>query len=627
MNALALGLSGLMVVGSAAADTRIAFSKAANIEVLAAGDATDWCRPLPGLILKVGVGADASQEVVSDFVAKVGRMLEKNCPQATGASIQVWQNNVQVASAFTSQPNGWQLSQWTGSGVAASAPVQPSISTLSQSPSPTSSPSQNSNADAVLAELLAMQSDKTSSTPPVKPESAEVTTSGSVSDTGSMPSEVINPAESVAPTVTTVVTPTSFEVSKTVYEGLIKTSDKACTLRYNIVTSQAVADQMSVQPQGVSCDSNGYLHGQGSVQVFDAKGQREASLIGSFSHGYFTNTALIQEPFLGRGTQMYTPGAIHKDWLAYQANTAKTVGGEKYFPILMVKGPRWSQCLVPAIRIVGNESSFLSESYLNQVIDKARNLVLESCPGAKKIHYEITTSLMVEDVGEESLVFTGDGQLSGSGWHLANGKNLVVAREEKRQEEIHKQQEAERQRLLVEEQQKQRNWNNAFSDYQQLQKVSRMARVEKLSPIQKSLTDMQMAVSLSAKTNVTIKEVFTMARIDSVDGKDGSIDWPYPVKIHRDPDFETGVIQKDEMGEIVSAFPQDDGWYLLAGNIETSKKRGDDEPETRFNLTSAFSCKQDECAEFDDVTGLIRANYNLPDWQPMSYEDYKQGDN
>jgi len=599
------------------AEARIAYSKSSDIEVF--GGSQAWCQSQASLRLQGGSASNTSQQGIQAFMTKVGRVLIKECPQASGIDLQIFKRGVLAATAITSPSSNWQVTQWQSFSTSAPA------STQSRPASSAENNTGGCDADCMLQQLIDLQGqpapevsntktqpEAPTAEPPVPTPVTVAAKSVPAVQTAILGVELSEAAQVTAsePSVDVVM-----PRGKGVYEGLVKTADKQCGFYLNTVRNQSQADSLVVKVSGIDC-YHGKLHGKGLAQVFDGRGNNKGNFNGYFSYGYFTGSTQAPSAFAARGSKFFIPYQSKSDWISYPV-IVESDGFEQYLMTYTANGRRWGKCLQPVVKVVTSyEPGFYKADYLERVTVAATQVVSANCPNAKVMSLEVSTDILPEDGGAEARVFGGKIVKGRSGWEQSKGTNFALQREQQRLE-------AERQRLAAEEKARKQAWQSALSDYKRLEERGSIDRIRYATAGGDDFTDIQGAAILSSVADLPISNVFTMVRVSQVDKHQAQADWPYQLTL-----VDGGYLQGDEEGSAslwVGGFPTETGWYLVKGSLSGYESEDSMHPRAEIKVEESIRCEREECSEFSNSLSAVRKSHNLPEWSPISYAEYKQG--
>ncbi len=429
---------------------RIAFSAKAGVEIFAEASGGEWCENILNLKIFAQDETAFADKPLTLLMAKVGLVLNNECPSAQHAVIDGYSKNTLIFQGSASSADKWK----------------PEKGTLK-----------------VKIQQLQTASTKISPSEPAKerPSSSEK-------------QKIIAHID-----------------SKTALEYRLYSKDKACSILYTTDKPAEKLKKWFISVGGNSCAEN-LVYGRAEVSLFNEKGHLETTLDGYFTEGRFTgkknlNVVLLNRYGANKNEQRLSylidsDQDLKINYVSYLQSRKNPKTGF-YSP--------WSGCSPFTIAAVTeNEELFLENVITDNILRAAQSYADIFCPGATQMKFFATTvprgipgmdipalPETKENASHDRLIYAAALQRApGKKWKVISDKtqNLAKLRENaRRTEELHEHQ------LMM-------------ADYNELTKtdyLGRLAymigtdRIDNLSAMLTASTIIQKAVRVNLLVNIS----------------------------------------------------------------------------------------------------------------------------
>lgn len=311
---------------------RIAFSAKAGVEVFAEASKGKWCENI--LNLKIFAQDDAAfhETALNALMAKVGIVLNNECPSAEHAIIDGYSANTLIFQGSASASDKWKTEKGT-----------------------------------LKVKIQQLQAAANNSSKP--PSSAKKT------KTASSKQKIIARVD-----------------SKTALEYRLYSKDNACSILYTTDKPAEKLKQWFISVGGNSCSEN-LIYGRAEVSLFNEKGNLETTLDGYFTEGRFTgrknlNVVLLNRYGANKNEQLLSylidsDQDLKINYISYLKSRRNPKTG--FYSA-------WSGCSPFTIAAVTeNEELFLESAVTDNILRAAQSYADIFCPGAKQMKFFATT--------------------------------------------------------------------------------------------------------------------------------------------------------------------------------------------------------------------------------------------
>lgn len=584
---LAFGLLAL-AVSAHAADHRLAYSKAENVEVFAEHAAGQpWC----GASLQLRFAFDSATPdaaAVGRLLPKLGSLIATQCAAATDLQWYSTNNAGQrLASGSASQVSGWQVQvdppsapalAVTQSAVA--APSAPELAAAAEQVAVAPEPEAAVTAPAVSEPAPVAQPAVVDAPTAAEPAPAEPATSA--------PSADFTVAGWQPPVPSEVLANASF---------LTELADQnGCRFRLAVKLEDPIQN-LRTESQGVTCGADGYAQGQGKLSVTRSDGVHVYSFNnGGFLSGLAVSSKVPNLPVAGFDDNNNLLLSLHSEPASkvhYLLRLGRNYNGSWNADGIM-------------LALTENRDLFRDVDNIRRTIEVATARLDQVAPEMNRLRFYAMRDL-------EQGLFKGNRdfwlyELNLSrhyrtrlwDYNLQNAQNYLFAFERKeaeqqRQAELQRQREEQRQRELLGRQAEQQ-----LQLYRQLRRETRkpdelyerISRDASYSPtgggsyvsmLKGGAADYSQIVYIGGKT-------------------EGGWEVEYPYQ---------AVLNTDDSEQDASK-----GWFLVKGKARLDDERLDKQklPLTLVTVSSLLACQENECADLRDPLTLLRHEIGDPDW-------------
>lgn len=576
---LALSLLAL-AVSAQAADHRLAYSKAENVEVFVEHvDGQPWCGERLQLRFAFA-NATPDSAAVGRLLPKLGGLISNQCAAANQLQWYSTDSSGQrLASGSAAQSGGWQAQVNAPNAPAVQAPVAEVPAVVEPAPQPLAEPAPE--VANPPAPVVAEAPDAASSSAPAVPA------------VPAAPASVPSPDFTVSgwqpPSSNEALAKASFLTEVTDQTG--------CRFRLAVKFEDPV-ENVRAESQGVTCGTDGYAQGPGKLSVTRSDGVR----LYSFNNGGF----LAGLPVAGKVPDLPVVGFDDSNNLLLSLFSEPASKVHYLLRLGRNYNGSWNAGSGMLLALTENRDLFRNADSIKRTIELATARLDQAAPDLDNLRFYAMRDL---DQG----LFKGDRdfwlyEISLSrryrtrvwDYNLQHADNYLFAFERKeaeqqRQAELQRQREEQRQRELLGRQAEQQ-----LQLYRQLRRETR--KPEEL--YQRISRDASYSPTGGGSYAGMLKgNAVDYSQIVYIGGKtEGGWEIEYPYQ---------AVLNTDD-----SAQDADKGWFLVKGKARLDGERLDNQqlPLTLVAASSLIACNEDECADLRDPLTLLRHEIGDPSW-------------
>ncbi|WCE07382.1 hypothetical protein [Pseudomonas sp. JBR1] len=584
-----------------AESTRLAYSKAEEVEVFVDHAAAAWCAP--DLALRFVYGKAAEAAAVERLMPKIGALLGKQCDQAERLTWTATGNTDARLNGTATKATAW-AAQVQNSAAVVAAPA----------PAPVEPP----KAPAAAAPETARPA-----TPPVVPEApAPAAPPAPVAESAPAAPAKVEPAPAPAPAPAPVAAKepagqiaTDFDVAgwrpgdgeaelaKSDFITTLKDS-QGCAFR---VPFKAEEDSryLQVRSSGIRCE-NGLAQGEGELALERSDGKQLQRWKGFFLNGLPLDKPLPPLRFVGFDSQKQALFLLASDPVTASYSLLRL--GYSY------RG-QWSISSPDVLFVTGNSEQFRQLDQIRPIIAKTQQQL--DALGTMVPHF---TFLAVRDFtkgifprpwnsDESSQDFwlyrvNVDRNWRSKAWQFSpeQATNYLFMWDEK-QARQREQAAREREREAL-----QARMQQAFRARDQLATYERLTQEARSNPqalLARQVNDVRYTSGggggYAALVGGETRPVRLIARVTRTNSDGWTLDYPYPIQ-----------------AQVPAGIPAKTGWYVLSGTLQLDPKArdADDLPLTHLTAKVVQPCTSEGCSDLRDPLALARVQFEDPAWTP-----------
>ncbi|WP_162988005.1 hypothetical protein [Stutzerimonas urumqiensis] len=597
-----------------AATHRLAYSKAENVEVFVDHpDDQPWCSD--DLKLRFVFSEAVDQAAIDRLLPKLGGLMSSQCPAATQLS---WtaadQSGAGPVSGTASQATGWAArpaqAATTEAVAGASAPVTESAppAPASEASAPTQKPSTTPGAPELDAAAKSLPQAEPVPAPaatapkpasqPAQPPVAQVVPQPAPIQAAPEPSAV--PAVSTKPFSVAGWQPASPQEVFAKADFLTEVSDQnGCRFRLAFTPQDGIAN-VTARSKGVTCGSDGYAEGEGTLELVRRDGVQVHDFTGSFLNGLEVRGDVPRLPVVGLDKDRHLYLLLHSE----PASQVHYLIRLDYFNY----GNHWNSGGRSLIALTENRDLFRDLNSIQLTLDLATAYLTERAPSIRGIRFygvrDLVKGMQERDRDYWLYEIALNQHYRTKKWEYepAGARNHLFAFERKeaerqRQAELERERKAQLERELAGRQAEQQ-----MQLYHQLRDEAR----DPEALYQRLLTDASYTPfgggGYASMMRGNEQPYNQIVHIDSEAGSDWAIDYPYAAVLEAGPN-QPAV---------------EEGWYLVKGQARLDRSEKDEQglPLTRVTAASIQACNEDGCADLLDPLTLVRHQIGDPQWTP-----------
>lgn len=582
-----------------AESTRLAYSKAEDVEVFVDHAAAAWCAP--DLALRFVYGKAAEAVAVERLMPKIGALLGKQCDQAERLTWTATGSTDARLNGTATKATAWAAQVQNPATVAAApapAPVEP----------PKAAPAE---APAATAPETAKPA-----TPPAVPEApAPAAPAAPAAESTPVAPAKVEPAPAPAAKVPAGQIATDFDVAgwrpgdgeaelaKSDFMTTLKDS-QGCAFR---VPFKAEEDSryLQVRSSGIRCE-NGLAQGEGELVLERSDGKQLQRWKGFFLNGLPLDKPLPPLRFVGFDSQKQALFLLASDPATASYSLLRL--GYSY------RG-QWSTSAPDVLFVTGNSEQFRQLDQIRPIIAKTQQQ-LDNL-GTMIPHF---TFLAVRDFtkgifprpwnsNESSQDFwlyrvNVDRNWRSKAWQFnpEQATNYLFMWDEK---QARQREQAARER---EREARQARMQQAFRARDQLDTYERLTREARSNPqalLARQVNDVDYAPGSGGDYGDLVRgathPVRLIARVTKTNSDGWTLDYPYPIQ-----------------AQVPAGTSAKTGWYVLSGTLQLDPKArdADDLPLTHLTAKVVQPCTSEGCSDLRDPLALARVQFEDPAWTP-----------
>ncbi|WP_313594495.1 hypothetical protein [Pseudomonas oryzihabitans] len=582
-----------------AESTRLAYSKAEDVEVFVDHAAAAWCAP--DLALRFVYGKAAEAVAVERLMPKIGALLGKQCDQAERLTWTATGSTDARLNGTATKATAWAAQVQNPATVAAApapAPVEPPKAAPAEAPAATASETARP------------------ATPPVVPEApAPAAPAAPVAESTPVAPAKVEPAPAPAAKAPAGQIATDFDVAgwrpgdgeaelaKSDFMTTLKDS-QGCAFR---VPFKAEEDSryLQVRSSGIRCE-NGLAQGEGELAVERSDGKQLQRWKGFFLNGLPLDKPLPPLRFVGFDSQKQALFLLASDPATASYSLLRL--GYSY------RG-QWSTSAPDVLFVTGNSEQFRQLDQIRPIIAKTQQQ-LDNL-GTMIPHF---TFLAVRDFtkgifprpwnsNESSQDFwlyrvNVDRNWRSKAWQFnpEQATNYLFMWDEK---QARQREQAVRER---EREARQARMQQAFRARDQLDTYERLTREARSNPqalLARQVNDVDYAPGSGGDYGDLVRgathPVRLIARVTKTNSDGWTLDYPYPIQ-----------------AQVPAGTSAKTGWYVLSGTLQLDPKArdADDLPLTHLTAKVVQPCTSEGCSDLRDPLALARVQFEDPAWTP-----------
>ncbi len=582
-----------------AESTRLAYSKAEDVEVFVDHAAAAWCAP--DLALRFVYGKPAEAVAVERLMPKIGALLGKQCDQAERLTWTATGSTDARLNGTATKATAWTAQVQNPAAIAAApapAPVEP----------PKAAPAE---APAATAPETAKPA-----TPPAVPEApAPAAPAAPVAESTPVAPAKVEPAPAPAAKVPAGQIATDFDVAgwrpgdgeaelaKSDFMTTLKDS-QGCAFRVPFKVEED-SRYLQVRSSGIRCE-NGLAQGEGELAVERSDGKQLQRWKGFFLNGLPLDKPLPPLRFVGFDSQKQALFLLASDPATASYSLLRL--GYSY------RG-QWSTSAPDVLFVTGNSEQFRQLDQIRPIIAKTQQQ-LDNL-GTMIPHF---TFLAVRDFtkgifprpwnsNESSQDFwlyrvNVDRNWRSKAWQFnpEQATNYLFMWDEK---QARQREQAARER---EREARQARMQQAFRARDQLDTYERLTREARSNPqalLARQVNDVDYAPGSGGDYGDLVRgathPVRLIARVTKTNSDGWTLDYPYPIQ-----------------AQVPAGTSAKTGWYVLSGTLQLDPKArdADDLPLTHLTAKVVQPCTSEGCSDLRDPLALARVQFEDPAWTP-----------
>lgn len=584
-----------------AESTRLAYSKAEDVEVFVDHAAAAWCAP--DLALRFVYGKPAEAVAVERLMPKIGALLGKQCDQAERLTWTATGSTDARLNGTATKATAWTAQVQNPAAIAAApapAPVEP----------PKAAPAE---APAATAPETAKPA-----TPPAVPEApAPAAPAAPVAESTPVAPAKVEPAPAPAPAAKAPAgqIATDFDVAgwrpgdgeaelaKSDFMTTLKDS-QGCAFRVPFKVEED-SRYLQVRSSGIRCE-NGLAQGEGELAVERSDGKQLQRWKGFFLNGLPLDKPLPPLRFVGFDSQKQALFLLASDPATASYSLLRL--GYSY-------RDQWSTSAPDVLFVTGNSEQFRQLDQIRPIIAKTQQQ-LDNL-GTMIPHF---TFLAVRDFtkgifprpwnsNESSQDFwlyrvNVDRNWRSKAWQFnpEQATNYLFMWDEK---QARQREQAARER---EREARQARMQQAFRARDQLDTYERLTREARSNPqalLARQVNDVDYAPGSGGDYGDLVRgathPVRLIARVTKTNSDGWTLDYPYPIQ-----------------AQVPAGTSAKTGWYVLSGTLQLDPKArdADDLPLTHLTAKVVQPCTSEGCSDLRDPLALARVQFEDPAWTP-----------
>ncbi|WP_263258571.1 hypothetical protein [Pseudomonas oryzihabitans] len=579
-----------------AESTRLAYSKAEDVEVFVDHAAAAWCAP--DLALRFVYAKAAEAVAVERLMPKIGALLGKQCDQAerltwtaTGSTDARLNGTATKATAWTAQVQNPAAVAAAPAPVASpkAAPAEAPAATAPETAKPATPPA------VTEAPVPAAPAAPVAESTPVAPAKVEPAPAAAKEPAGQIATDFDvagwRPGDGEA------------ELAKSDFMTTLKDS-QGCAFRVPFKIEED-SRYLQVRSSGIRCE-NGLAQGEGELAVERSDGKQLQRWKGFFLNGLPLDKPLPPLRFVGFDSQKQALFLLASDPVTASYSLLRL--GYSYRGQWSISGP-------DVLFVTGNSEQFRQLDQIRPIIAKTQQQL--DALGTMVPHF---TFLAVRDFtkgifprpwnsNESSQDFwlyrvNVDRNWRSKAWQFSpeQATNYLFMWDEK---QARQREQAERER---EREARQARMQQAFRARDQLDTFERLTQEARSNPqalLARQVNDVDYAPGSGGDYGDLVRgatqPVRLIARVTKTNSDGWSLDYPYLIQ-----------------AQVPAGIPAKTGWYVLSGTLQLDPKArdADDLPLTHLTAKVVQPCTSEGCSDLRDPLALARVQFEDPAWTP-----------
>lgn len=583
-----------------AESTRLAYSKAEDVEVFVDHAAAAWCAP--DLALRFVYGKPAEAVAVERLMPKIGALLGKQCDQAerltwtaTGSTDARLNGTATKATAWTAQIQNPAAS----AAAPAPAPVEPPKATSAEAPAATAPETARPATPPVVPEAPAPAA-------PAAPVAESTPVAPAKVEPAPAPAAAKEPAGQIA---------TDFDVAgwrpgdgeaelaKSDFMTTLKDS-QGCAFRVPFKIEED-GRYLQVRSSGIRCE-NGLAQGEGELAVERSDGKQLQRWKGFFLNGLPLDKPLPPLRFVGFDSQKQALFLLASDPATASYSLLRL--GYSY------RG-QWSTSAPDVLFVTGNSEQFRQLDQIRPIIAKTQQQLDDL--GTMIPHF---TFLAVRDFtkgifprpwnsNESSQDFwlyrvNVDRNWRSKAWQFnpEQATNYLFMWDEK---QARQREQAAREREREARQARMQQAARAQDQLATYERLTQEARSNPQALLARQVNDVDYAPGSGGDYGDLVRgathPVRLIARVTKTNSDGWTLDYPYQIQ-----------------AQVPAGTSAKTGWYVLSGTLQLDPKArdADDLPLTHLTAKVVQPCTSEGCSDLRDPLALARVQFEDPAWTP-----------
>ncbi|WP_158890227.1 MULTISPECIES: hypothetical protein [unclassified Pseudomonas] len=581
-----------------AESTRLAYSKAEDVEVFVDHPAAAWCAP--DLALRFVYGKAAEAVAVERLMPKIGALLGKQCDQAERLTWTATGSTDARLNGTATKATAWTAQVQNPAAVAAApapAPVAPPKAAPAEAPAATAPETAKQATPPAVTEAPAPAAPAApvAESTPVAPAKVEPAPAAAKESAGQIATDFDvagwRPGDGEA------------ELAKSDFMTTLKDS-QGCAFRVPFKVEED-SRYLQVRSSGIRCE-NGLAQGEGELAVERSDGKQLQRWKGFFLNGLPLDKPLPPLRFVGFDSQKQALFLLASDPVTASYSLLRL--GYSYRGQWSISGP-------DVLFVTGNSEQFRQLDQIRPIIAKTQQQL--DALGTMIPHF---TFLAVRDFtkgifsrpwnsNESSQDFwlyrvNVDRNWRSKAWQYnpEQATNYLFMWDEK---QARQREQAARER---EREARQVRMQQAFRARDQLATYERLTQEARSNPqalLARQVNDVDYAPGSGGDYGDLVRgathPVRLIARVTKTNSDGWTLDYPYPIQ-----------------AQVPAGIPAKTGWYVLSGTLQLDPKArdADDLPLTHLTAKVVQPCTSEGCSDLRDPLALARVQFEDPAWTP-----------
>ncbi|MGI0117957.1 hypothetical protein [Zooshikella sp. RANM57] len=359
----------------------------------------------------------------------------------------------------------------------------------------------------------------------------------------------------------------------------ISTKDQRCKIRIPQIPTGKDPRLLYIEYTGLSCDSKRFVYGLGKVTTHQTDGYILNRLNGKFAHGFPIDPQLN----LAHSIFLHRFQLQQQQYLSFYLGNAPKLKAH-FIGLLTMNNGVWHFNQRKVI-VVSSPEMGESSTQRQGLFNVAEALLRKITSNVTSFNLLAVNKLTFPLENNEHIIFQVTATKDRDNWLEENFSEKLISSDSSERKPLPTPQEGAISSLIRQDTQMLRNADFATKLTYLFPKADQLG-----NPLEAAAT------SLLEKKPIP---VFNLVHIDSTDTNKSTTDWPYLMHITNHP-----ALTKP-------------GWYLLWAQVTGNSKikASNHFLIPQLEVKKVAACKQEKCAEFNDVTQLVLKRYNIDEWQ------------